>query len=133
LNKAKPAEKHPRSREIEDFLTEHYRRVVGSVALITGDQASAEDAVQDALVKSWRRRGEEIEVFPAWITVVASNGARSGWRKTSAEKRAIERLGQRSTESSAPESEQLDQELIDALGVLALRERQAAVLFYVSD
>lgn len=133
LSETKRVEEHPRSREIEDFLTEHYRRVVGSVALITGDRASAEDAVQDALVKSWRRRGEEIEVFPAWITVVASNGARSGWRKTSAEKRAVERLAQRSIESPTPESEQLDQELLDALALLPLRERQAAVLFYVSD
>ena len=133
MNTIERVEEHPRAVEIHAFLGEHYRRVVGSVALITGDRASAEDAVQDALVKAWRRRSEEIDVFPAWITVVASNGARSSRRRTSAEKRAAERLENRSGESRMPESEQIDAALVSALGSLPLRERQAAVLFYVSD
>lgn len=124
-------EKHPRAGELEQFLDEHYQRVVGSVSMITGDRSTAEDAVQDAIVKAWRRRDEPIDRLVAWITVVASNEARSGKRQDAARQRATDRL---SGEVDHAQRESLfDEELSAALGGLPVRERQACVLYYVFD
>jgi len=125
------AERHPRAGQLERFLEEHYQRVVGSVSMITGDRSNAEDAVQDAIIKAWRRRDEPIDRLVAWITVVASNEARSSKRREAAQQRATDRLaGQVSDGQQEP---LLDEELSAALAGLPVRERQAAVLFYVFD
>ena len=92
---------HARSVEIESFIEHDYRRVVGSVALVTGDRAHAEDAVQDALVNAWRRRDEPIERLAGWVTVVASNTARSRHRRHRAERRALDRAGRGAAEQIA--------------------------------
>jgi RNA polymerase sigma-70 factor (ECF subfamily) len=116
---------------LREFIDDDYRTVVGSVTLITGDLATAEDAVQDALVTAWRRRDQPIERFAAWVTVVASNKARSGHRTRSAEQRALERAGR--ADDTSDDTALIDDELVAALAGLPLRERQAAVLFYVHD
>jgi RNA polymerase sigma-70 factor (ECF subfamily) len=122
---------HPRTLELQRFIDSHYRRVVGSVTLITGDRASAEDAVQEALVKAWRRRDEPVERLAAWITVVASNEARSQHRRRASESRALAKHNGPTT--TVDTSEFLDDDLRAALLGLPLRERQSAVLFYVND
>lgn len=123
---------HTRTAELQAFVERHYRQVVGSVTLITGDRATAEDAVQEALVKAWKRGDEPVERLAAWITVVASNEARSRHRRRGAEQRAYAKLGDRG-DSVDDRSELLDADLMAALAGLPLRERQAAVLFYVRD
>jgi RNA polymerase sigma-70 factor, ECF subfamily len=122
---------HPRLLELQQFIDEHYRQVVGSVTLITGDRAEAEDAVQEALVKAWRRRDEPVERLVAWITVVASNEARSRHRRKTSEARALAKTNESAT--TVDTSELLDEDLRAALQGLPLRERQSAVLFYVND
>jgi RNA polymerase sigma-70 factor (ECF subfamily) len=124
-------EEHPRAAALREFVDRDYRTVVGSVTLITGDVASAEDAVQEALVTAWRRRDEPIERLAAWVTVAASNRARSGHRRRGAERRALERSGVPATSDVDPEP--FDVAPLEALAGLPLRERQAAVLFYVHD
>ena len=71
---------------IREFLRDDYPRLVNAVALLTGDLPSAEDAVQDALVRAWIRsdRGDIIDSLPAWVAVVAMNLTRSGWRRVAA-------------------------------------------------
>ena len=113
-----------RTAEIEAFVQQHSQRLVGALTLITGNRAAAEDALQDALVKAWHRRDEPIEQLAAWITVVATNQARSGWRRSQAEQRALTKVGGRATR---------DQALHDALRALPERERQVAVMHYVLD
>ena len=122
---------HPRSIELRTFVELEYRAVVGSVTLITGDRAIAEDAVQEALVTAWRKRDEPIQRLGAWVTVVASNNARSAGRRRAAEQRSLDRVGAVGDGSSEPLV--FDPELAQALRGLPLRERQAAVLFYVTD
>ena len=75
------ASDHPRAAQLRAFIDTEYRQVVGAVSLITGDRWVAEDAVQDALVTAWRKRDQQIERLGAWITVVATNAARSTRRR----------------------------------------------------
>ncbi len=124
---------HPRALALADFIDREYTRVVGSVALITGDRASAEDAVNDALVTAWSRREQPIERLAAWITVVASNHARSAHRRRGAEQRALDRLGHRAAPSDVAEPEVGDDAVHVALAALPRREREVAVLHYVLD
>jgi RNA polymerase sigma-70 factor (ECF subfamily) len=121
-----------RSGEIETFLQQHGPRLVGALTMITGSRAGAEDALQDALVKAWHRRDEPIESLTAWITVVATNGARSGYRRRQAEQRALTKVGGRAAPASPPAVEP-DDALHSALRALPERERQVAVLHYVLD
>lgn len=121
-----------RSAEIEAFVQQHAQRLVGALTLITGNRATAEDALQDALVKAWHRKDEPIEQLAAWITVVATNQVRSGWRRSQAEQRALTKVGGRAARDHAPMAEP-DQALHDALRALPERERQVAVMHYVLD
>jgi len=109
---AEPDAATRRTAELEVFVQHHSTRLVGALTLITGSRAAAEDALQDALVKAWHRRDQEFESLTAWITVVATNNARSGWVDAAAEP---------------------DEALHAALRALPERERQVAVLHYVLD
>ncbi len=121
-----------RAAEIRDFVDRHSQRVVGALTLMTGDRATAEDAVQEALVKAWLHDGEPIQQLPAWITVVATNHARSAYRRKASEGRALTKAGGRA--APAPQSpEPPDEALLAALRALPERERQVAVLHYVLD
>lgn len=128
-------DEHPRAVELRSFVADDYRQVVGAVTLITGDRAVAEDAVQEALAKAWRARHQPIERLAAWITVVASNEARSRRRRQGSEERALARA-HRQLAGTAPADDSespVDPELMAALAALPLRERQATVLHYVAD
>src|SRR5438128_8329803 len=76
-----------------------YPRLVGAVDLICGSHAAAEDAVQEALARAWDRseRGEQIDSLRAWVMRVAVNLVRSGLRRSMAERRARERLADRTS------------------------------------
>jgi len=123
-----------RTGELRQFLDAHAVRLIGALTLITGSRAAAEDAVQEALVKAWHRRDTPIESLAAWITVVATNTARSGWRRRQAEQRALDRAGARAdVHSMAIDGEPFDQALHDAVRTLPDREREVVVLHYVLD
>src|SRR5262249_56953863 len=79
---------------IRAFVDRDYRQVVATVAVVCGRTATAEDAVQEALARAWEQtaRGYRIERFPAWITTVALNLARSQMRRWRSERRARSRL-----------------------------------------
>ena len=68
---------------------------MGTVALVCGSVATAEDSVQEALARAWERldRGDPIDRLPAWVTTVALNLARSQMRRWRSERRARDRLG----------------------------------------
>jgi RNA polymerase sigma-70 factor (ECF subfamily) len=109
------------------FVEEDYPRVVAAVAFITGDRGSAEDAVQEALIKAWPRAG--LRDATAWITVVASNAARSKLRRRQSEERAYERSAAVPSGSTAPDA--LD--LLPAVLSLPRLQRQVVVLHYYLD
>ena len=113
---------------IRAFLDAEYPRVVAAVAMVARSRPAAEDAVCEALARAWERsqRGERIESLAAWVTAVAMNLSRSGWRRLLAERRARER-------SPAPPVQLEPERAVDverALGRLPHRQRQAVVLHY---
>jgi len=120
-----------------------YPRLVGGLALVCDSRAAAEDAVQEALARAWERgeRGERIESLKAWVTTVALNVTRSGFRRLMAERRARRRLesgspslamdsrGEAGTIGAATDT--LD--VRRALALLPRRQREATVLRYYLD
>jgi RNA polymerase sigma-70 factor (ECF subfamily) len=113
---------------VRAFLHDEYPRIVGVVTLLSGDAATAEDAVSEALARAWERaeRGERIESLGAWVTTVAMNLSRSRWRRVLAERRARARMGN-------PEAQPEPEGAIDlrrALGSLPRRQREVVLLHY---
>jgi len=115
--------------ELRRFLGEHYSRLVGAVALVTGDLASAEDAVQEAIVRAWERteRGDEITALDRWVAAVALNLSRSRLRRLRVERLARPKLAA-SSQLEGPSGERID--VVRALAALPRRQREVAVLRY---
>lgn len=105
------------------------------MALVSGSRAAAEDAVQEALARAWERseRGERIVSLKAWVTRVALNLVRSGFRRLMAERRARERLGRREEDRSVGPGPESVVDLERALRGLPRRQREATVLRYYLD
>jgi RNA polymerase sigma-70 factor (ECF subfamily) len=116
---------------IRDFLGSTYPRLVAAVALIAGNHAAAEDAVQEALARAWERanRGEQIDSLPAWVTRVAMNLSKSRLRQGRAESRARERMGSGIPRVAGGTSE-YGLDLDRALAALSRRQREVVVLHY---
>ena len=125
---------------IRAFLATDYPKLVAGIALISGSRAAAEDAVQEALARAWERseRGEQIESLKAWVTTVALNQVRSGFRRLLAERRARQRSGPHGWADvggglpSVPAAEQAV-DVRRALMALPRRQREATVLRYYLD
>jgi RNA polymerase sigma-70 factor, ECF subfamily len=114
---------------LREFLHTSYPRLVAAVGLVCGSRPTAEDAVQEALLRAWERseKGEEIESLNAWVTTVALNLARSGLRRLRSERRARAKMhGSGITEPLS--SDRIDVER--ALSSLPRRQREAVVLRY---
>jgi RNA polymerase sigma-70 factor, ECF subfamily len=123
---------------IRDFLATDYPRLVAAMALISGSRAAGEDAVQEALARAWERsdRGERIESLPAWVTTVAMNLVRSGFRRLRVERRAQARLEVGGESAGARQAMAAVEKAVDirrALARLPRRQREATVLRYYLD
>ena len=118
--------------EIRRFLRDEYPRLVSAVALVAGDLATAEDSVQEAVVRAWERseRGEAIESLDRLIATVALNLSRSRLRHLRVERLARPRLAR--TEIQQPVSDE-DLDVRRALAALPRRQREVAVLHYLLD
>ncbi len=59
-----------------DLAAEHWRRLLGLARSIVAD-LEAEDVVQDALIKAWRKLGtlREPKAFAGWLTRIVANTA----------------------------------------------------------
>jgi RNA polymerase sigma-70 factor (ECF subfamily) len=101
------------------------------VALVSGSLATAEDAVQEALVRAVERsKGpNDIESLEPWVVTVALNLSRSRLRRLIVERRARSQLVEQTPES--PDSDAID--VRRALATLPRRQREAIVLRYFLD
>lgn len=107
---------------------------MAAVALVTGSRLTAEDAVQEALVRAWERatKGDAIDSLGAWVATVALNVSRSSVRHRMAERRARQRLGAPGTTTpDRSPGETVDIER--AVAGLPRRQREVVVLRYLLD
>src|SRR6266508_1770181 len=113
--------------DIREFLDHDYERMVAGLTLMTGSQAMAEDAVQEALARAWERmdRGQRFDSLKAWVTVVATNLIRSGLRRLYAERRARARLTAPDRPTGALERSEDRMDVIVAVRALPRRQREA--------
>ena len=115
------------------FCRELHPRLVGALALHTGDRDVAAELAQETLARVWERWStvERHEAPEAWAFRVAFNLAASRYRRRAAERRAHGRL--------APASIAHEPDAADALAVRAAvadlppRQRAALVLRYFAD
>jgi hypothetical protein len=87
-----------------ELCRQEHVRLVGLLALYTGDRAVAEDLAQEVLLRlhqHWPR--VRLMGSPhAWLSSVGMNLARSWWRRRYAEQRAYRRLGATRSNASGP-------------------------------
>ena len=80
----------------EQFVKRMWPRLVGSMTLITGDRAAAEDLAQEALIRAcstWSSVSAAASA-DAWTFRVAFNLANSRWRRKGAEGRAYNKVAE---------------------------------------
>jgi RNA polymerase sigma factor (sigma-70 family) len=115
---------------VEALARTEYERLVRAVALSCGSLATAEDSVQEAFGRAWRRAadGATFDHLAGWVVTVALNEARRVGRR---ERRAGAHLDD-PHESRAPDlAAVLD--LRAAVLALPTRQREVVVLHYFLD
>ena len=111
----------------EDFYAAEFDRVLNSAFAFSGDRDAATDATQEAFARAfarWRRLSRH-EWVGGWVTTTALNVLRRRYRDAARSQFPVE---ERATHDA---NERID--LLRALRALPVRQREAAVLFYVAD
>ena len=118
--------------EFTDFYAASFRRIVGQLYAMTGDNVEAQDAVQEAFVRAWAHRGKlDSRGAPeAWVRSTAWHIAVSRWHRA--------RIGNRLMRSQPPpppgdEPGPDHVALIDALRKVPPEQRRAIVLYHLCD
>jgi RNA polymerase sigma-70 factor, ECF subfamily len=119
----------------EDFYRACATRLVGQVALLTGDREEARDCVHEAMEKAWLRWGHvrTLQDPESWVRTVAWRNGISRWRRV--------RTGARLMQKHRPRESYDDHagEVADAgalswaMQQLPADQRLALVLFHVCD
>ena len=118
--------------EFADFYAASFQRLVGQLYAMIGDQCEAQDAVQEAFVRAWARRGRiDRNAAPeAWVRVTAWRIAASRWRRA----RTGARLGSliaRPESTAGPTPDRVA--FSDALRKVPAEQRRALVLYHLCD
>jgi RNA polymerase sigma-70 factor (ECF subfamily) len=117
--------------DFDEFFTEHYPRVVGSLELAGGAAGDAEDAAQEAFVKAMLRwpAVSTMERPATWVYVVAVRALR---RRLGRDRSAAEPAAER-TVSDETEEVVTAAVISTALATLPARQRLAVVLRFHGD
>ncbi|MFD6432055.1 SigE family RNA polymerase sigma factor [Streptomyces venezuelae] len=118
--------------EFEEFYAQAVVRLTGQLYVMLGDLHEAQDVVQEAFIRGWRRRRQlEREGQPeAWIRTVAWRLAVSRWRLRRRSADAWKRSGA-PPHSEGPGPEQVA--LVEALRALPVQQRRVMTLHYLCD
>jgi RNA polymerase sigma-70 factor, ECF subfamily len=118
--------------QVQALARQHQASLVRAMALVCGDLAEAEDAVQDAFTALWQTlsRGEIVAAPSAWLATASMNRLRSSWRRSARHARYLK--GLRSIQLEEPRWAEAVA-VRAALGRLPQRQREAAVLYYLLD
>lgn len=117
---------------VEEVYDASYPRLVVQLLALCGDQAEAEDLVQEAFVKAIGHRAsfERLDNPEAWLRTVAVNLLRSRWRRAVVLKRLLPKVpGSQRTLDLTPDRVAL----VSALAKLDLPLREVVTLHHISD
>lgn len=130
-----PAAAGDRGDWFDAIFREHYPRVVGVLARLTGDRAQAEEIASDVFCKLSRRPGAfaKPEEVTAWLYRVATNAGFDAWRANSRRRKHEEAAGVeslRTTASGGALDELLREERCARVRVVlaSLKSREAELL-----
>lgn len=114
------------------FYAASFQRLVGQLHAMTGNHAEAQDAVQEAFVRAWERRGKiDSDGAPeAWVRTTAWRIAVSRWRRARDGGR-LTQLTRQPEVTPGPTPDRVA--FIDALGKVSADQRRALVLFHLCD
>jgi RNA polymerase sigma-70 factor, ECF subfamily len=118
--------------EFTRFYQASFPRLVGQLCAMTGDQAEAQDAVQEAFARAWTRRGKISRSGSpeAWIRVTAWRIAASRWRRAREGTRLM-RLACPPESTAGPDPDRVA--FVAALRQVPDEQRRALVLYHVCD
>jgi RNA polymerase sigma-70 factor (ECF subfamily) len=118
--------------EFTSFYAATFQRLVGQLYAMTGDQAEAQDAVQEAFVRAWAHRGKiDRDGAPeAWVRVTAWRIAASRWRRAR-DGSQLMLLTARPESTAGPTPDRVA--FIDALRKVAADKRRVLVLYHLCD
>jgi RNA polymerase sigma factor (sigma-70 family) len=124
-----------RRRAIEEFCLAVHPRLVGTLALHSGDLGFAEELAQEALVRAWERWDDvsRADRADAWVDRVAFNLMNSRFRRRSAERRAYERAAMDRRDAGPDVDRAALVSLRAAVAALPPRQREAVLLRYFAD
>ncbi|MET0417040.1 MAG: sigma-70 family RNA polymerase sigma factor [Actinoplanes sp.] len=115
----------------EEFYAAHFQPLLLQLYAYTADLGQAQDAVQEAFTRAWRRwdRLAGYDRPAAWVRTVAMNVARNRWRRM----RAARAHARYHREDVIPGPGPDRVALARALATLPDNHRRAVVLFHVAD
>lgn len=120
------------TNDLDELYDASYRRLVVQLFAICGDQADAEDAVQEAFVTALRKRHQltGVDNPEAWIRTLALNRLRGGWRHAAVVRRYQAKVpGPQAAVEVGPEHVAL----VAALSQLDHGQREVIVLHHLAD
>ena len=118
------------STSFDEFYAAHFGALVVQVYAGIGNLTEAQDVVQEAFCRAWRR-WERLTGYDdpvAWVRRVAWNLAISRWRRSRTALRYLQRQRVEHAAGPGPDRVALDA----ALARLPVRQRRAVVLFYLA-
>lgn len=118
--------------EFDAFYVSSFSLLVRQIYAMTGDYNEAQDAVQEAFLRAWGRRGQlSGSGSPhAWIRTVAWRLAVSRWRRA---RRGLDLVFRNHLHEDAPGPGPEHTALVAGLRKLPAAQRQAIVLFHLCD
>ncbi len=120
------------ARSFDEFYRATAARTLRYAVVVVGDHAEAQDAVQEAYARAWRR-WETVSAHPApeaWVRLVISRLATDRWRRLGGLAGALRRSGPQPT---APPPGENTVVLVAALRGLPANHRRALALHYLCD
>ncbi len=120
------------STSLHELYDASYGRLVLQLFALCGDQADAEDAVQEAFVKAigQGRSFDRVQNPEAWLRTVALNHQRNSWRHAKVARRFVTTVPGRQT---GPELGPDHVAVVQALAGLDPDQRRVVVLYYLAD
>jgi RNA polymerase sigma-70 factor (ECF subfamily) len=121
------------AHSFDEFYRATAVRVLRFAVAAIGDRGEAQDAVQEAYARAWRR-WETVSAHPApeaWVRLTVSRLATDRWRRILGLRAALTRSGPTPAAAGPPGEDTVL--LVAALRKLPAKQRQALALYYLYD